>query len=92
MDKHNQYTPRCRVMQHTQALLWCREQQATSLKITEGNPARDPSQNEMGRSVFKTTTIQATGCSLRVSKEPENTVRLQALRDTIRKKISTHKI
>lgn len=54
---------------HT-GLLRCTEQQVASLKIPEGNPAQDPSQNEMGRSVFiRTTIIQATGCNFRVSKE-----------------------
>lgn len=47
--------------------LRCTEQQVASLKITEGNPAQDPSQNQMGRPVFR--TIQATGCNFRVSKE-----------------------
>lgn len=50
--------------------LRCTEQQVTSLKITEGNPAQDPSQNETGRSaVIRTTIIQATGCNFRVSTE-----------------------
>lgn len=54
-------------MQHTHV---SSEQQVASLKITEGNPAQDPSQNQMGRPVFiRTTNIQATGCNLRVSKE-----------------------
>lgn len=57
-----------------------------SLKNTEGNPAHDPSQNEMGCSLFsKTTIIQATGCNFRVSKERETTERLPALCDIARK-------
>lgn len=57
-------------MQHT--AFWCslREEQATSLKNTEGNPAHDPSQKEMERSLLiKTTVSQATGCNFRVSKK-----------------------
>lgn len=68
-------------MQHTEAAFWCslREEQATSLKNTEGNPARDPSQKEMERSLFlKTTIIQATGCNFWVSKKTAGREQLPA--------------
>lgn len=69
----NNDTPRS-IMLHTQAAFWCslREEQATSLKNTERNPAHEPSQKEMERSLFNKTTInQATGCNRRVSKKQQ---------------------
>lgn len=86
----NKYTPRSRVMQHTQAAFWCslREEQATSLKNTERNPARDPPQKEMERSLFiKTTMIQATGCNFRFPRRqwPQSNDLLHS--DIIRKKM-----
>lgn len=76
-------------MQHTQAVFWCslREEQATSLKNTEGNPAHDPSQKEMERSLTKPQSVKPLAATLGFPRKQRPQSNYLLCSDIIRKKM-----